>query len=262
MDARMKARRTLELDLRQAVWQRVRAALPAAGRSSGTTRSSASRRCCAGIIPSAAWSRRPSSFRSRRRPASSTDRRVGAANGLRRGRAWPDGSQGGGQPLAGPVQERQSGQIVVNALAASGLPAHGWSWRSPSRCCCRTTRQRSRRCTAEELGVRIAMDDFGTGYSSLSYLRRSRSTRSRSTARSSRIRREGRLVVHRPGRGRAGQGLQDHDDRRGRRDRGATGDARALGCTEVQGYLFSPPKPATEIVQLFPPRRARARSVA
>ena len=35
-----------------------------------------------------------------------------------------------------------------------------------------------------ELGVRIAIDDFGTGYSSLSYLKRSRSTCSRSTARS------------------------------------------------------------------------------
>ena len=50
-------------------------------------------------------------------------------------------------------------------------------------------RGNSRSCKA--LGVRIAIDDFGTGYSSLDYLRGSRSTRSRSTARSSRSCAEG-----------------------------------------------------------------------
>ncbi len=69
MDARMQARRALELDLRKAVAQRrVRVVLSAARRRAQPARSAASRRCCAGIIPSAAWSRRPSSFRSRRRP--------------------------------------------------------------------------------------------------------------------------------------------------------------------------------------------------
>jgi EAL domain-containing protein (putative c-di-GMP-specific phosphodiesterase class I) len=37
---------------------------------------------------------------------------------------------------------------------------------------------------------------------------------------------------------------------------------RALGCTEMQGYLFSPPKPAAEIRKLFFAHRARAVAVA
>ncbi len=45
----------------------------------------------------------------------------------------------------------------------------------------------------KQLGVRISMDDFGTGYSSLGNCVRSRSTRSRSTSRSFRISRPGRI---------------------------------------------------------------------
>jgi EAL domain-containing protein (putative c-di-GMP-specific phosphodiesterase class I) len=33
---------------------------------------------------------------------------------------------------------------------------------------------------------------------------------------------------------------------------------RALGCDEMQGYLFSPAKPATEIRQLFFSHRQRS----
>jgi EAL domain-containing protein (putative c-di-GMP-specific phosphodiesterase class I) len=33
---------------------------------------------------------------------------------------------------------------------------------------------------------------------------------------------------------------------------------RKLGCTEMQGYLFSVPKPAAEVKHLFGPRDATA----
>jgi hypothetical protein len=37
---------------------------------------------------------------------------------------------------------------------------------------------------------------------------------------------------------------------------------RALGCSEMQGYLFSPPKPPAEIRQLFFSHRERSAAVA
>jgi EAL domain-containing protein (putative c-di-GMP-specific phosphodiesterase class I) len=36
---------------------------------------------------------------------------------------------------------------------------------------------------------------------------------------------------------------------------------RALGCSEMQGYLFSPAKPAAEIKQLFLSHRERSTAV-
>jgi EAL domain-containing protein (putative c-di-GMP-specific phosphodiesterase class I) len=37
---------------------------------------------------------------------------------------------------------------------------------------------------------------------------------------------------------------------------------RALGCSEMQGYLFSPAKPAEEIKQLLSSHRERSAAVA
>ena len=37
---------------------------------------------------------------------------------------------------------------------------------------------------------------------------------------------------------------------------------RALGCTEMQGYLFSKPKPAAEVRELLAGRTARAGAAA
>jgi EAL domain-containing protein (putative c-di-GMP-specific phosphodiesterase class I) len=37
---------------------------------------------------------------------------------------------------------------------------------------------------------------------------------------------------------------------------------RMLGCSEMQGYLFSPPKPAAEIRQLFRTRAKKSSAVA
>jgi EAL domain-containing protein (putative c-di-GMP-specific phosphodiesterase class I) len=37
---------------------------------------------------------------------------------------------------------------------------------------------------------------------------------------------------------------------------------RALGCSEMQGYLFSPPKPAAEVRQLLLSHRERSPAIA
>ena len=125
MDARMKARRALEIDLRQAVMcgefelhyqplVNIRDNEIVGLR--GAAALASSRR--------AAWSRRPSSFRSRKRPASSIRSASGCCERpARRRRSWPDNITV--TVNVSPVQFKNDNlvQMVVSALAASGLPA-------------------------------------------------------------------------------------------------------------------------------------------
>jgi EAL domain-containing protein (putative c-di-GMP-specific phosphodiesterase class I) len=103
-----------------------------------------------------------------------------------------------------------------------------------------------------ELGVRIAMDDFGTGYSSLSYLRKFPFDKIKID----------RCFIN---------GLSEGEDSiaivkavadlasslrmtttaEGVETQEQLETIRHLGCGEVQGYLFSAPKPAEDIVRLL-----------
>ncbi|KYK43174.1 hypothetical protein A1D31_38640 [Bradyrhizobium liaoningense] len=101
------------------------------------------------------------------------------------------------------------------------------------------------------IGVRVALDDFGTGYSSLSYLKRfpfnkvkiDRSfvkdigTRSSSTIVQAvvNIAAVGNMTT-------TAEGVETVQQRE---------LLRKLGCTEMQGYLFSAPKPASEVRKLL-----------
>jgi diguanylate cyclase (GGDEF)-like protein/PAS domain S-box-containing protein len=98
------------------------------------------------------------------------------------------------------------------------------------------------------LGVRISMDDFGTGYSSLSYLRKfpfdkikidqtfifDMSVHDDSLA-------IVRAVIA------MGKGLGIATTAEGVETLAQFKQLKLEGCTEVQGYLFSPPRPATEV---------------
>ncbi len=113
------------------------------------------------------------------------------------------------------------------------------------------------------LGVRIAMDDFGTGYSSLSYLRsfpfdkikidRSFVENLANNDASVSIVRAVISLANSLNMTITGEGVETEQQRE---------TLRVAGCTEIQGYLFSRPRPAADIARLFPSRLGRAASVA
>ena len=104
-----------------------------------------------------------------------------------------------------------------------------------------------------ELGVRFSMDDFGTGYSSLGYLMSfpfSKIKIDRSFIADLTEKKESRAIV------RAITDLARSLDMQVVAEGVETSlqleQLRRLGCTEIQGYLISQPRPASEIRQFFP----------
>jgi predicted signal transduction protein with EAL and GGDEF domain len=102
------------------------------------------------------------------------------------------------------------------------------------------------------LGVRLSMDDFGTGYSSLSYLRKfpfDKIKIDQSFIRDLSARSDSMAIV------RAIVGLGNSLGIATTAEGVETSDqlklVKAEGCTEMQGYLYSPPKPASEIEELL-----------
>jgi EAL domain-containing protein (putative c-di-GMP-specific phosphodiesterase class I) len=103
-----------------------------------------------------------------------------------------------------------------------------------------------------ELGVRIAMDDFGTGYSSLTYLQcfpfdkikidRSFVKDITENAGSLNIVRAVAALAKGMGMTATAEGIETREQL----DR-----ITCEGCTEMQGFLFSRPLPASEIERLF-----------
>jgi EAL domain-containing protein (putative c-di-GMP-specific phosphodiesterase class I) len=120
-----------------------------------------------------------------------------------------------------------------------------------------------------DLGVRIAMDDFGTGYSSLCYMRSfpfSRIKIDRSFIKDLSDENDSAAIVraiadlaHNLRINTTAEGVETREQQR---------IAKALGCTEMQGYLFSHPKPKAAIAKLFaasaspPAVRKMARSMS
>ena len=187
MDARVKARRMLETDLRKAIADRALEVYYQPCLSLQSNRIT----CCEALVR---W-RHPD--RGMISPAEFIPiaEETGLINELgewvlatacAEATTWPDDVS-----LAvnvSPVQFR-SGTFalkIVAALAASGLPARRLELEITEAVLIRDDDAALEILhQLRALGVRIALDDFGTGYSSLSYLQRFRSTRSRSIAASS-----------------------------------------------------------------------------
>jgi EAL domain-containing protein (putative c-di-GMP-specific phosphodiesterase class I) len=114
-----------------------------------------------------------------------------------------------------------------------------------------------------DLGVRICMDDFGTGYSSLSYLRSFPFDKIKIKTDRSFIRELGKandcVVIIRAVMG-LGSSLGMITTAEGVETEQQLEILRAEGCMQVQGYLFSRPKPAAEVPALLRALQSRVRA--
>jgi diguanylate cyclase (GGDEF)-like protein len=157
---------------------------------------------------------------------------------------------------------------VFSALAASGL--------SPRRLELEVTESvllKNNAATLDTLhrlralGVRIALDDFGTGYSSLSYLRSfpfDKIKIDRCFVSDLSDAREDALAILRAVAG-LGTSLGIATTAEGVETREQLERVRAEGCTEMQGFFFSPPRPLGELEGLLRthrPIQAQARASA
>jgi diguanylate cyclase (GGDEF)-like protein len=178
--------------------------------------------------------------------------------------AWPDHVRVAVN--VSPVQFR-SHSLALNvaaALAASGL--------SPSRLELEITEAvliRDDEAALDmlhqlrKLGVRIALDDFGTGYSSLSYLQRFPFDK---------IKIDRSFIKDIAGPGASSSIVQAVVNIAAASDMTTTAEGveteqqrnllHILGCTEIQGFLFSPAIPAAEVRRLLLSHRGTAMSAA
>ena len=113
------------------------------------------------------------------------------------------------------------------------------------------------------LGIRISLDDFGTGYSSLSYLRRIAFNKIKidqsfvhNLPQDERDMSIVRAIVD------LARSLKIEVVAEGVETGQQMEQLRRLGCTEIQGYLFSPPRPVAEIREYFLPDGKASKGVA
>ena len=102
------------------------------------------------------------------------------------------------------------------------------------------------------LGVRVALDDFGAGFSSLTYLRQfpfHRIKIDRTFVAGLSEGEDSRVIIRTLAR--LGTGMRIATTAEGVETKEQFEIVRAEGCTEMQGYYFSPPKTAEEIGRLL-----------
>ena len=154
-----------------------------------------------------------------------------------------------------PVQFRSRNlvQVVVAALAYSGLPPHRLELEiTESLFLAETEANIATLHQLRALGVRISMDDFGTGYSSLSYLRSfpfDKIKIDRSFVKDL-VERPDCMAIVRAISG-LGRSLNITTTAEGVETIEQLERLRAEGCNEVQGYLFSAAKPVGELDALL-----------
>ena len=171
--------------------------------------------------------------------------------------SWPEGIKVAVN--VSPVQFRSQAFAlkVAVALAASGLPAHRLELEITEAVLIRDDEAALATLhQLRKLGVRIALDDFGTGYSSLSYLQRFPFDK---------IKIDRCFIKDVAEFDGSASIVQAVVNIAAARHMTTTAEGvetklqldmlRKLGCTEMQGYLFSPALPAADIKHLLLSRR-------
>jgi diguanylate cyclase (GGDEF)-like protein/PAS domain S-box-containing protein len=160
-----------------------------------------------------------------------------------------------------PIQLRRQdlAALIVKALDATGLPANRLEIEVTEAILIQETAATLAALhRLRELGVKIALDDFGTGYSSLSYLRKfpfdkikidksfigELSDESRSAA----IVQAVTHLANALSMSTTAEGVETQQQRR---------IAEASGCSEIQGFLFSPARHPKDLAELLSPRNAK-----
>ncbi|MBV9455991.1 MAG: EAL domain-containing protein, partial [Bradyrhizobium sp.] len=142
---------------------------------------------------------------------------------------------------------------VKSALAESGLPASRLELEITESVLLQNS-DATRKLLHElrALGLKISLDDFGTGYSSLSYLRSfpfDKIKIDQSFVRDLATEPDSLAIV------RAivglGRSLGMRINAEGVENAEQLGSLREEGCAEVQGYFYSPPRPAAEVPALL-----------
>jgi diguanylate cyclase (GGDEF)-like protein len=177
---------------------------------------------------------------------------------------WPDEVKVAVNLSPAQLKNRNVVQMVTSALADSGMAGNRLQLEITESVLIQNTF--ATLATLHELrklGVQIAMDDFGTGYSSLSYLRSfpfDKIKIDRSFIEDLSNGAEPLAIVH------AVAGLAKClnmiSTAEGVETQQQLEKLQSVGCTEMQGYLFSRARPAAEIERLFIPNTEKAESAA
>jgi diguanylate cyclase (GGDEF)-like protein len=154
-----------------------------------------------------------------------------------------------------PVQFKTTSLVptITSALAWSGLPASRLELEITESVLLQDTEATFATLhQLRALGVHVSMDDFGTGYSSLSYLQRfpfDKIKIDQSFVRDMGNNKQSLAIIQAVTNLGATLGMATTAE--GVETRDQLDQLRAHGCTEVQGYYFSKPKPIEEIRQNF-----------
>jgi diguanylate cyclase (GGDEF)-like protein len=177
---------------------------------------------------------------------------------------WPDDLSVAVNLSPMQFKSKQLVPTVVNVLAASGLPSSRLELEitesvllQDSDATLATLHQ------LRGLGIKISMDDFGTGYSSLGYLR---------TFPFDKIKIDKSFIQDMPTKADSlaiiravvaiGASLGINTTAEGVETPEQFERLRREGCTEVQGYYFSPPCPASEVRKLIASTLPKLKAIA